>query len=101
MEEACKPVLNTGLRGVTIASTKISDVNGTEGKLIYRGYLVKDLAENVTFEEVIYLLIYERLPSGTEYEDFKKNLGQQRGIPADLIAALKTRPKDALPMDVL
>ena len=45
MEECNAPVVNTGLRGVTIASTKISDVIGDLGKLIYRGYLVKDLAD--------------------------------------------------------
>ena len=38
--DECQPTLNTGLRGVKVASTKISDVNGAEGKLIYRGYLV-------------------------------------------------------------
>ena len=60
--EACKPVVNTGLRGVTIASTKISDVNGAEGKLVYRGYRAKALAGKTTFEEVVYLLLFERLP---------------------------------------
>ena len=49
----CKPILNTGQRGVTIASTKISDVRGEEGKLIYRGFLVQDLAESASFEEFI------------------------------------------------
>jgi len=44
--EASKEILDTGLRGVTIAHTRISDVDGAAGKLIYRGYLVKELAEN-------------------------------------------------------
>ena len=63
---------NTGLRGVVIASTRISDVRGDEGKLIYRGYLVQDLAENASFEEVIYLLLYEKLPTATELALIKK-----------------------------
>ena len=55
-------MINTGLRGITIASTRISDVDGAAGKLIYRGYLAKDLAAKATFEEIVHLLLYEKLP---------------------------------------
>jgi citrate synthase len=96
-----KAMMNTGLRGITIASTKVSDVNGAEGKLIYRGYLVKDLAENTTFEEVTHLLLHENLPDAKELKAFKAALTEHRAIPDELIAALKTRPKNALPMDIL
>jgi citrate synthase len=99
--ETCKPVLNTGLRGVTIASTKISDVNGTEGKLIYRGYQVKDLAGKISFEEVVYLLLFERLPDRQALADFKQQLAEQRPVPEAILSAMKAMPKDALPMDVL
>ncbi len=101
MEEACKPVLNTGLRGVTIASTKISDVIGDQGKLIYRGYLVPDLAGKTGFEEIIHLLVYEKLPNQKELENLKSVLASERTIPDALIAALKTRPANSLPMDIL
>jgi citrate synthase len=99
--EECKPILNTGLRGVTVASTKISDVIGDQGKLIYRGYLAKDLAEKATFEEIVYLLLYEKLPNADELVALKKQLVAERDIPAELVAALQTRPADALPMDIL
>ena len=99
--EACKPVLNTGLRGVTIASTKISDVNGAEGKLVYRGYLIKELAGKTSFEEVAYLLLYERLPDRKALVDFKQQLAAQRSVPEAILSAMKTMPRDALPMDVL
>ncbi len=101
MEEACKPVLNTGLRGVTIASTKISDVNGAEGKLVYRGFLAKDLAGNTSFEEVVYLLFFERLPDATELKAFQQQIAEQRDVPAAILDAMQAMPKDALPMDVL
>ncbi len=101
MEETCKPVLNTGLRGVTIASTKISDVIGDQGKLIYRGYLAPDLAGKTSFEEVIHLLIYEKLPNPKELERLKSILASERAIPDALISALKTRPANSLPMDIL
>ena len=89
MEEACKPVLNTGLRGVTVASTKICDVIGDQGKLIYRGYLVPDLAGKTGFEEIIHLLIFEKLPNQKELENLKTMLAAERAIPDALIAALK------------
>jgi len=94
-------ILNTGLRGVTIASTKISDVDGAAGKLIYRGYLAKDLAGKVSYEEVVYLLIYERLPDQDELKEFRPLLAKERNIPDQLVDVLKNSPKDALPMDVL
>lgn len=97
----CKIILNTGLRGVKIAQTRISDVDGDAGRLIYRGYLIQELASRATFEEVAYLLLFEKLPTQTELKDFKARLSQEREVPADLIAALKTRPATAAAMDVL
>jgi citrate synthase len=99
--EECKPVSNTGLRGVVIADTRICDVDGANGRLIYRGYLVQDLAKNASFEEVTFLLLYEKLPDKAELEDFKRRLKAQQGLPPEVITAMKTMPKDALPMDIL
>ncbi|MGD8962362.1 MAG: citrate/2-methylcitrate synthase [Desulfobacterales bacterium] len=101
MEDVCKPMLNTGLRGVVIADTRISDVQGAAGKLIYRGYLIQDLANSATFEEVAYLLLFEKLPTAAELIAFKKQLAAERDMPQEVVAALKTRPKDALVMDIL
>jgi citrate synthase len=94
-------MLNTGLRGVVIADTRISDVQGAAGKLIYRGYLIQDLANRTSFEEVTYLLLFEKLPNIAELKAFKDQLAAERDIPAEVIAALKTRPKNALAMDIL
>ncbi|MGD8293975.1 MAG: citrate/2-methylcitrate synthase [Desulfobacterales bacterium] len=99
--EECKPILNTGLRGVVIADTRICEVDGANGRLIYRGYLVQDLAENATFEEVAFLLLYEKLPDKAELAEFKKRLLAERYLPPEVIEVLKNRPKDALPMDIL
>jgi citrate synthase len=94
-------IINTGLRGVTIASTRISDVDGNAGKLIYRGYLVSDLAKRATFEEICHLLLYEKLPDADELKEFKARLVAERHIPTEMVTALKSRPADALPMDIL
>ena len=101
MEEECRPMLNTGLRGVVIADTRISDVQGAAGKLIYRGYLIQDLANRASFEEVAYLLLFEKLPNTAELKAFKDQLAAERDVPPEVIAALKTRPKNALAMDIL
>ena len=94
-------IINSGLRGVTVASTRISDVNGNEGKLIYRGFLVGDLAQNAGFEEVAHLLLYEKLPDQEELKKFKVLLKEKREIPEALIEILRLTPKDAQPMDIL
>ena len=101
MEDVCKPMLNTGLRGVVIADTRISDVQGAAGKLIYRGYLIQDLANSVSFEETAFLLLFEKLPNKDELKAFKDQLAAERAIPSEVIDALKTRPKNALVMDIL
>jgi len=101
MDECTLPVLNTGLRGIDVASSKICDVQGKEGKLIYRGFLIEDLAGNATFEEVCFLLLYERLPKKQELENFSQSLKQKRHISENIVAFLKTLPTDMNPMDVL
>ncbi|MGB9438973.1 MAG: citrate/2-methylcitrate synthase [Desulfobacterales bacterium] len=99
--EECKPVLNTGLRGVVIADTRICEVDGANGRLIYRGYTVQNLAENASFEEVAFLLLYEKLPDKAELAEFKGRLVAERHLPPAVIDVLRNRPKDALPMDIL
>ena len=94
-------IRNIGLRGVVVASTNIGDVDGAVGRLVYRGYLIKDLAGKASFEEVVHLLLNEILPTADQLEAFSAQLAVERAIPAELIAALKTRPKTALPMDIL
>lgn len=94
-------MINTGLRGVTVASTKISHVDGAAGKLIYRGYLAKDLAADATFEEVAHLLLYERLPDVEELARFKETLAANQRVPANVLEALALMPAEALPMDIL
>lgn len=94
-------ILNTGLRGIDVASSKICDVRGKEGKLIYRGFLVQDLAKKAGFEEVSFLLLYERLPNKEELLDFTQSLKQKRRIPDNIFTVLRALPPTMNPMDVL
>ncbi len=52
-----------GLEGIVADQTAICRIDGQKGKLYYRGYAVEDLARNSDFEEVTYLLLYEKLPT--------------------------------------
>ena len=61
-------MVNAGLEDIVAGSSSICDVNGKEGRLIYQGYDIHDLAEHSTFEEVVYLLWYGRLPTKTEFD---------------------------------
>lgn len=99
--EAAPDVRNIGLRGIVVASTNISEVNGDIGRLVYRGYLIQDLAKRVTFEETIHLLLKQKLPNKSELESISGQLTAERELPTAVIAALKTRPKSSLPMDIL
>ncbi len=90
-----------GLRGVVAAQSSIGDVNGETGVLIYQGYDIHDLAENSTFEEVIYLLWNGQLPNKGELEDLKKQFQANYAAPTEVLEMMKTFPTDANPMDVL
>jgi citrate synthase len=92
---------NIGLRGVKVADTKISSVDGENGILIYRGYRIEELAELSTFEETAYLLLHDDLPTESQLKDFKSKLAAAREVPAFLFDSFRRLPKTAQPMDVL
>ncbi len=90
-----------GLRGVVAAQSKIGDVDGENGVLIYQGYDIHDLATNSTFEEVVFLLWNSRLPKKDELDALENDLRAHYDVPAEVITMMKTFPKEADPMDVL
>jgi citrate synthase len=90
-----------GLRGVAVATSSISDVNGEKGELIYQGYNIHDLAKHSTFEEVIFLLWNKRLPSRAELSALEQSLRASYALPAELIDLIKQFPREADPIDVL
>ncbi len=94
-------IKNTGLRGIPVADTKISYVDGTQGVLIYRGYTVEDLAAQSTFMEVACLLLNGELPGVHELRQFEERIREERALPAFIYECFSRLPKEALPMDVL
>jgi citrate synthase len=90
-----------GLEGIVAAETRLSDVRGEEGVLIYAGYNINELAGRVSFEEVVYLLHENRLPRRNELEALKRTLAGYRKLPANVMEILRALPKETPPMHVL
>jgi citrate synthase len=91
-----------GLDEIVVARSKLSYVYGNEGRLIYRGYNIFDLAEHSTFEETAYLMLYGTLPSRSELADFTETLAENRALPDGLVnRVLKCLPRTAHPLDAL
>ena len=99
--EAETRLKNTGLRGVKVADTKISYIDGQNGILIYRGYRIEELAERSSFMETAYLLLEGTLPTRVELEQFSNKIIAARQVPDFVHDALRCLPKSADPMDVL
>ena len=89
-----------GLKDVYLDTTESSFIDGQEGKLLYRGYNIHDLAEKSTFEETVYLLLYGSLPNKQQLEDFDATLRANRIIPDEIIQVLDL-VKSSHPMDAL
>ena len=94
------PEIMKGLKDVYLDTTESSFIDGEEGKLLYRGYNIHDLAEKSTFEEVVYLLLYGNLPNRSQLADFDKVLKDNRRIPDEVIQVLDL-VKSSHPMDAL
>jgi citrate synthase len=89
-----------GLKDVYIDKTEASFIDGAVGKLLYRGYNIHDLAEKSTFEEVVYLLLYGKLPTRKELDEFDATLKANRELPKEVMEVIRLTQK-AHPMDVL
>jgi citrate synthase len=94
-------VKNIGLRGVTVADTKISFIDGEQGILIYRGYRIEELAERSSFIETSYLLLNGVLPNEKDLAEFTGQIMEARELPDFIYECFRKLPKQALPMDVL
>ncbi|MBA2623440.1 MAG: citrate synthase [Chthoniobacterales bacterium] len=90
-----------GLEGVVANTTRLSDVIGDKGQLIYCGYDINELAGKVSYEEVVYLLWNNELPTGSELNECREILRQHRQLPQAVIDFIKSAPKAASPMDVM
>jgi citrate synthase len=100
-KEAVSKSKKGGLEGVVAATTSISKVEGTAGRLIYRGYNIHDLARTTSFEEVAHLLWFGHLPNKEELLDLKIRLLADRTMPDAILRVLNDLPATIEPMDAL
>ena len=90
-----------GLEGVIASQTAISMVDGQNGRLVYQGYVIADLAEQMSFEEVAFLLWEGRLPKRDELDALALELASHRMLTKPSTVCLDALPQDTDPMDVL
>ncbi|MDR5583723.1 citrate synthase [Paenibacillus larvae] len=88
-----------GLEGIVATTSSISSI--IDGVLTYRGIDIDELAERASFEEVIYLLWFGKLPNRSELEQLRKDLNENMSIPDGIIQQLKLYPKDTNSMAAL
>ena len=97
MAEEIKP----GLEGVYIGKSSICKVDGTLGKLYYRGYSIETLAEKSSYEETCYLILYGKLPNRQQLDEFSNKLKDNRNLSKDTLKIIKRFGKNAQVLDVL
>ena len=95
------PVIAKGLEGIVANTTRLSAVVGDKGQLVYCGYDINELAGKVSYEEIVYLLWNNELPSRAELDRCEETLRSQRQLPQAVIDFLKNAPQKAEPMDVI
>ncbi|MFB6266865.1 MAG: citrate synthase [Halodesulfurarchaeum sp.] len=94
--------LHKGLEGVLVAESALSSIDGDEGRLIYRGYTIEDLAASASYEEVLYLLWHGHLPDEDELDSFVGAMATERAVDPSVydqleaLAAADERPMAAL-----
>ncbi len=90
-----------GLEGVVVTKTTISDVDGSKGTLLYRGYDAGELARTATFEKVAFLLLMGKMPTMAEKNQFSTQLKNNRSLPTHVKTLMQALPKELDIMEVL
>ena len=94
-------VVSKGLEGIIAAETRLGEVKGQEGQLFYCGFDINELAGKVSYEEVVYLLFHQSLPTAAELEKLTTALRAERELPEGVVEFLKNAPKKARPIDIM
>jgi citrate synthase len=101
MAQSGRSRVQEGLEGVVAGISSICLVDGANGRLIYRGFEVADLAAHASFEEVAYLLWHGDLPARRALDTLKTNLRNAGALTAGALDFLRQIPTDAHPIAAL
>lgn len=93
--------LDVGYKNTGSTVSNITFLDGEAGRLSHRGYSIEDLAENASFLEVAYLLIYGELPNKTQYEDWDNSIRRHTLVNEDMQNIFKAWPTGSHPMGQL
>ena len=94
-------VIHKGLDNVYVKESRICFIDGEASRLFYRGYSIEDLAAHSTFEETVYLLIFGRLPTKTELQEFVRKIETYRALDPRILQLITSFPVSCDPMDAL
>lgn len=95
------PKKSVALSGVPAGNTALCSVGRAGNDLHYRGYDIRDVARECSFEEVAHLLVHGSLPTAVQLAAYRRRLQGYRGLPAVVRTTLEVLPAAAHPMDVL
>ena len=101
VKEREEAVAIRGLEGVVAADTSISYVDGVHGRLLYQGYDIRDIAEQMSFTETVFLLWRGRLPNRAERDTFRSEIVAEMRLPSQVVEMLRLTPPNSHPMAVL
>ena len=93
--------VHEGLDGVVAFESSISHIDGAVPELVIRGYDINDIVNNLTYEQMAYLLLYGDLPNTTQLSNFDEELKSFRNVPSLILDFLSNVPKTSHPMAVL
>ncbi len=90
-----------GLEGVVAGESAICKIDGEKGMLSYRGYSIEDLAAHSSFEEVVYLLLYGKLPTKYVFDEFSQRMRASRSLHPKVVQMIRNFPEGGKPMELL
>ncbi|MCB9202553.1 MAG: citrate synthase [Flavobacteriales bacterium] len=93
--------LDVGFKNTGSTKSRITYLDGAEGKLLYRGYPIEQLSEKSTFTEVMYLLLHGELPTLNQLEKFERDIMEHCYVSQEMEQILQNFPRSAHPMGVL
>ena len=95
IKEILEQTYDRGLENYIAGETKIAKVDGSTGKLWYRGYDIEDLAKYSTFDETSYLIIHGELPTTSQFEKWVREIESWEDPPLEAQMVLNSLPDDA------
>jgi citrate synthase len=93
--------LDIGYKNTGATTSAITYIDGINGVLMHRGYLIEDLAEKASFPEIMSLLLYGELPNKEQLTKFRSRLMAHTEVPQNIKTVLNAMPQTAHPMAMM